>query len=577
MESIYLTALLFAIIGGLGATILRLPPLIGFLGAGFAISAIGITDIPMIEPLAELGVTTLLFTIGLKLNPKDIAEPRVVGTALGHAVTNTAVFAGLFGLAGLLPLAALAGLDFQALIYIGIAGSFSSTVFVMSQLEDNNRNGSVVGRIAVGVLILQDIIAVGVLVFSSGKTPELWALALPLLLLLRPLVKRMPDRMFRTELLVLTGVGIAVAAYSLFELAGLSGSLGSLVVGIILSGHPVSDRLSGALVSVRELLLVAFFIQIGLGGLPDATGFIIAGILVAFLVAKAAAFIVILQRMGLSRRTSALAGLTLSNYSEFGLIVISVGVANAALPRDWLPIMAIAVAGSFILSSVVMAKEDKILPVLMKWIPVVPEERLMPDERKVRVRHADAMVLGMGRVGEGVYQRLTEVYGMRVQGIEFDEARIEELRRQGLKIIAGDVTDPELWRRIELDCEPKLFVVAMPSHRDGMTLVKAIRRHRPDAVIACTTLGRDRKAALLGGGADVAVYLYDGAGEELADVAMDEVRDIGAVAPPEAGASASTKAVSDAAIQAEAAAVSESTIEAVISEPTTGDDSGGSR
>ena len=127
MESIYLTALLFAIIGGLGATMLRLPPLIGFLGAGFAIRAIGITDIPFIDSVAELGVTTLLFTIGLKLNPKDIAEPRVVGTAMGHAVTNTAVFAGLFALVGLLPLAALAGLDFQALIYIGIAGSCSST------------------------------------------------------------------------------------------------------------------------------------------------------------------------------------------------------------------------------------------------------------------------------------------------------------------------------------------------------------------------------------------------------------------------------------------------------------------
>lgn len=223
MESIYLIAILFSIIGGLGASMLRLPPLIGFLGAGFAISAVGLEKIPFIDSLAELGTTTLLFTIGLKLNPRDIAGPRVISSGLGHAIANTAIFAVLFGLAGFLPLRELTGLSVTALIYIGIATSFSSTVFVMSQLESQNRGGSAVGRISIGVLVLQDIIAVGVLVASSGKTPEVWALALPLLLLLRPIAARMPDRMFRTEMLVLTGIGIAVASYSLFELAGLSG------------------------------------------------------------------------------------------------------------------------------------------------------------------------------------------------------------------------------------------------------------------------------------------------------------------------------------------------------------------
>ncbi len=533
MESLYLTVILFSIIGGLGATVLRLPPLIGFLGAGFATSAVGITEIPFLDVLAELGVTVLLFTIGLKLNPRDIAQPRVIGTAAGHAVTNTAAFAAVFGLLGLLPLAALTGLDVKALIYVGIAASFSSTVFVMSQLDDSNRGDSVVGRIALGVLVLQDIMAVGVLVFSTGKAPAPWALALPLLLLMRPLVKRMPDRMFRTELLVLTGIGIALGAYSLFELANVSGSLGSLIAGIILSGHPVADRFSDALISVRELLLVAFFIEIGLGGLPDAGGFLVAGVLAVLLALKAVIFVAFLQRMGLSNRTSALAGLTLANYSEFGLIVISVGVANGSLASSWTSIMAIAVAVSFIVGSVVMAKEDRILPWLMRFIPEVPEERLIPDERPVQIRHADALVLGMGRVGAGVYRRLSDTYGKRVYGIEFDESRIEELRRRGKKIISGDVTDLELWRRIELDCEPELFVLALPAHRDGMTLVKAIREHYPNAVIASTTLARENKRALLAGGADVAVYLYQGAGEELADQAMTAVM---APPSPEAGA-----------------------------------------
>lgn len=83
---------------------------------------------------------------------------------------------------------------------------------------------------------------------------------------------------------------------------------------------------------------------------------------------------------------------------------------------------------------------------------------------------------------------MSEDFGKRVYGLEFDEGRIEELRRRGKKIISGDVTDPELWRRIELDCEPQLFVLALPGHREGMALIEAIRRHHPRAVIAITTL-----------------------------------------------------------------------------------------
>lgn len=115
----------------------------------------------------------------MKLNPREITSPRIAGSALGHAATNTIIFAGLFSIVGALPLRELAGLDITALAYIGVAASFSSTNFVMAQLEENNRNGSSIDRIALGVLVLQDIISVAVLVFASGKTPEPWALQSP--------------------------------------------------------------------------------------------------------------------------------------------------------------------------------------------------------------------------------------------------------------------------------------------------------------------------------------------------------------------------------------------------------------
>ncbi|OFT87346.1 cation:proton antiporter [Corynebacterium auriscanis] len=521
MNSAYLLTLLFSIIGGLGASLLRLPPLLGFLAAGFAISATGVEEIPSIDVIAELGVTTLLFTIGLKLNPRDISKPRIAASAFGHALANTVVFAGLFALIGLLPLRELTGLSWTALAYIGVATSFSSTIFVMSQLAENNRNGSAIGRIAIGVLVLQDIISVGVLVLTSGKVPEPWALALPLVLLLRPQISRLPDRIFRTELLVLTGVGIAVASYSVFELGGLSGSLGSMIAGILLSGHPLAERMFKALLSVRELLLVAFFIQIGLGGLPGPGGFIIAGILTLLLIPKAWLFIIILQRCGMSARTSAISGLTLANYSEFGLLITSVAVANGVLGAEWNSIMAIAVAASFISGSLVTRKEEAILKIVRMLIPPRPDSALAPDEKTVHIADADAIILGMGRVGEGAYRRLAQQHGMKVYGIEFDEDRIEYLNKHGFEIIPGDASDPELWHRIDLQKQPKLIVLALPSPRKTLQIVKRIRENRGDEVVVATTaLYESAQEGFLQNGADVAVNIYAGAGEEIADQAM---------------------------------------------------------
>ena len=102
--------------GGIAASLLRLPPLIGFLGAGLAVSAVGLEEIPFIEVIGELGVTTLLFTIGLQLSPREIAGLRVVGSAAGHAVANTLIFAALFGLAGLMPLVPISVLEPKALV-----------------------------------------------------------------------------------------------------------------------------------------------------------------------------------------------------------------------------------------------------------------------------------------------------------------------------------------------------------------------------------------------------------------------------------------------------------------------------
>lgn len=514
-----LVASIFAIVGGLGASALRLPPLVGFLAAGFALHAVGVTELPGINHVADLGVTVLLFTIGLHLDPKMIARVRIIGTTIGHAAFTTIAFACALAVAAQVSIIADTG--WGSFFLLGLACSFSSTVFVMAVLDETGRTRSVVGIIAIGVLVLQDIIAVAFLVGASGRMPEPWALAFLLLPLLRPLIRKFPDHIYRTDLLVLAGVTLAVASYALFELAGLSGSLGSLLAGLIISGHPISDRMFEALTSVRELLLVGFFIDIGLGGVPAAQGFLAAGLLLLLLPLKSLVFVGMLYRMGMSHRTSTLSAGVLSNYSEFGLIVTAIAVQAHLLPGSWLQIMALAVAGSFVICSLARLRVAWLMERIVPWVPELPSDRLAAGEGPIDVEGLDALVLGMGRVGAGAYTRLSQKYGMNVAGVEFSQDRIESLRDRGFLVFQGDATDPELWLRIRAwERHPELIVLAMPEHSANVDALRVLEQL--DVPLVIVAIGKYGSAAeeLLLHGANATLNLYDGAGVELADVAF---------------------------------------------------------
>lgn len=522
MTAIYVEALLFAIVGGLTAAALRLPPLVGFLAAGFGLGAAGVDAIPGLDVAANLGVTILLFTIGLQLDPRSLLKVRAAGTAAGHAVAYTLLVAVVLGLASLLPLALFAGTGFGVFLLIGLATSFSSTVFVMAQLEESGRMRSTSGSIAISILVLQDIVAVAFLVLSADDKPALWAPALIILPLLRPLVNRLPDRGRRTELMVLGGVAVAMAAYALFDAAGVSGDFGALLAGMTLSGHPISDRFFDALMEIKELLLVGFFLQIGLGGVPTPAGFAIAGLLLLLIPVKAAVFIGLLHAMRLSNRTTAITALIMANYSEFGLIVASVAVAGGTLPETWVPVMGVTVAASFILSTLVGIRSERIISRITDLLPTVPEERLTASERPVHVEGVDALVIGMGRVGIGVYRRLADEHDLEVAGIEFDEDRCADLAHRGLRVIHGDGTDPDLWRRMRgAGRGPRLIVLAMPEHDANLTVLKLMRATELPLTVAAVAHQRHTTFDLIEHGADAVTYLYEGAGRELADFAWE--------------------------------------------------------
>ncbi|MCI5196505.1 MAG: potassium transporter Kef, partial [Candidatus Electrothrix sp. AW5] len=278
-----------------GALVSRigLPPLVGYLLAGFALNSIGVPGSELLETAADAGVTLLLFTIGLKLKIKTLAKPEIWAGTTIHMTVTVILFGILIQLLRVAGLPLFEQLTVQTSLLVAFALSFSSTVFAVKVLEGKNEMASRHAVIAIGILIMQDIIAVIFLAASTGKIPSLWAVPLlALLFIARPVLGKLMTLCGHGELLMLFGILMTVAGYSGFELVGLKGDLGALVTGMLFATHPKTQELANRLLGFKDLFLICFFLNIGISGSPTLSGIIIALLLALIMPLKTALFFI---------------------------------------------------------------------------------------------------------------------------------------------------------------------------------------------------------------------------------------------------------------------------------------------
>lgn len=506
-------------LGGL-ALALRLPPLVGFLAAGFVLNAINVEEMPQLDVLADLGVTLLLFAIGLTLDVRFLLRREVWLTTSAHLVISVVLGGCALWLAAVVGLSMLSGQSVQTIALLAFALSFSSTVFVVKLLEERGEANSLYGRIAIGILVMQDFVAVAFLTATSGHLPSPWALALVGLWPLTRLVRRIWDRLGHGEMLSLFGIVMAlVPGYALFSAVGLKGDLGALIVGVLLASHPASAELSRSLFHIKELLLVGFFVSIGLTGLPDVPTITVALVMVLLLPLKAIGYIVLLARMRLRYRTAILAGLSLMNYSEFGLIVVSVGVSAGLLGEAWLVEMSIAVALSFVVAAFVNGRGHLMVEKIAARLPAQDEGALQAEERPVDAGDVEVVVIGMGRVGSAAYQRMTEHYGLRVLGVDNDGALIGKHAENSLQVVEGDATDLDFWNRLQRSDSVRMAVLAMPNHGANVRALDCLRESGFSGTVASVARYDDEVRWAKDNGVDIAFNVFSGAGFELGDQA----------------------------------------------------------
>lgn len=508
-----------AFLFGFGCKRLNLPPMLGFLLAGFAMNFLGLTGGSLaLDKIADMGIMVLLFTIGLKLDLKGLSKPEIWGGATVHALLTIFLLAMAILLASTLGVAHLAGLSLEQAALIGFALSFSSTVFAVKVLEEKGEMNALHGRAAIGILIMQDLMAVFFLTLSKGEFPSLWALGLPLLLFaLRPLLMHIIDHIGHGELLPLSGLFIALAVGTTsFSLVGLKPDLGALVIGMLIGSHARAQELSSSLYSLKDIFLIGFFFQIGLTAIPQLGHVLVALGLAALLLAKTFIYFLVLTRFRLRARTSLLASLNLANYSEFGLLVTAIAMKQGWLGPDWLIIVALALSFSFLLAAPLNSKANRLYDLFARQLQRFETKTRHPGDISLDLGQADTLIFGMGPFGTMAYDTIQERMGDRVLAVDYNRETVRHHSAAGRNVIWGDATDYDFWRKIDLG-QVKIIMLTMSNHQANLLTLREIHSAGFQGPVTATARFEDQRLELEEAGATAAYNIFSEAGAGYAD------------------------------------------------------------
>ncbi|MCC6909726.1 MAG: cation:proton antiporter [Phycisphaerales bacterium] len=527
-------AVIMLIAAGVGALgrLLRQPLIVSFIAVGVIAGPASlnlVTAEQEIDLLAKMGIAILLFLVGLRLDVGVIRRMGLVALSMGAAqVLITAVLAFF--------LCAALGMGRISSLYTAVALTFSSTIIIVKLLSDKREIDALHGRLAVGILIVQDLIVVLAMIaltaLSAGvgeqvERPWLEALLviakggaflLAIAALARFILPRLAHYLARSpELLVLSAVAWALALATAADALGMSREVGAFLAGVSLASTPYREAISGRLVSLRDFLLLFFFISLG-AGLDlnmKAPQWGAALALVAFvLLIKPLVLMLVLFLAGYRQRTALLTGLTGTQISEFSLILAALGQSLGHLGDSDVALITLVGLVTFGLSTYVILHSHQIsarLAPLMHRFELKKPTREMAEDAAVPDQ-PDIIILGLGRYGRNIARRLRE-RGRRVLGVDFDPHIIHAWNAQGLWAEYGDAEDPEITSSLPLR-SAQWVVAALPGLQANLAVLKTIRAHGFAGLIALTAHSHDDAHVLERAGADLVLLpFYDAAAE----------------------------------------------------------------
>ena len=524
-------ALGLGLVFGWIAVRLRLPALVGYLVAGIIIGPATpgfVADVELSQQLAEIGVMLLMFGVGLHFSLDDLLAVRRIALpgAVAQIVVATALGAAI---------ATFWGWSLGASIVFGLALSVASTVVLLRALESRGQLETLTGHIAIGWLLVEDLVMVLVLVLlpalsgwlggtvaadapAAGRHDVLWAFGLTIgkvslfvvfmLVVGRRIfpwvlwqVARTGSRELFTLCVIAAAVGIAFGSAAIF---GVSFALGAFFAGMVLRESSLSHRAADESLPLRDAFSVLFFVSVGMLFDPamlvrDPLHVLVVVAIIMFGKTLAAFLLVIAFRYPLN--TALTVSASLAQIGEFSFILASLGVSLGLLPPEGQSLILAGALISIALNPLVFGAVEP----LQKWIrsrsslarkmerredPLAELPMTMPQN--LLTNHV--VLVGYGRVGERIAHALTE-RGVSIVVAEQNRELVERLRARGIAAVSGNATEPEVLIQAHV-ARAKMLVIAIPDAFGARKMLEIARTLKPNIETVVRTHS-DEEAALL--------------------------------------------------------------------------------
>lgn len=473
---------------------LKQPPILAYILAGVIIGPFGdlqLQNKEALQTLGQLGVTLLLFMVGLELRIKELRSIGKVALATGMAQI---VFTSLIGYFISLQL----GFSPIASLYLSIALAFSSTIVIVKLLSDKKDLNSLYGKISVGFLLVQDFFAIIVLILLSGFSTDAgislggfsWVLlkgllmfGTVLLLSVTILPKIITKIAHSSEILFLFSIAWALTVSALVssEAVGFSIEIGGFLAGLALANSTENYQIVAKVRGLRDFFITIFFITIGMGmAFANFSQILIPAILLSFfvLIGNPIIVMIIMGVMGYKRRTSFLAGLTVAQISEFSLILVFLGNRLGHVEASIISLTTMVGAITFTFSTYMIMNGNYLYRKLNKYLVIfekknTKEGNMHQDKEGLNLKD-HVVLIGANRTGKSILEAL-EDEREKVVVVDFDPDVVSELKKKGVKSIFGDIVDTDIQERVGLD-KAKLVISTVSDIEDNLLLLQSMNK-----------------------------------------------------------------------------------------------------
>ena len=492
--------LVLAFILGMIANKLRISPLVGYLLAGVLSGPFTpgfVADTQLAPELAELGVILLMFGVGLHFSLKDLMAVKKI--AIPGAIAQIAV-ATLLGMG----LSAMLGWSLMTCIVFGLCLSTASTVVLLRALEERQLIDTQRGQIAIGWLIVEDLVMVLTLVLlpavagmldkgdvglaslsldmglTIGKVIAFIAIMMVVGRRLVPWILARSAATGSRELFTLSVLALALGiAFGAVELFDVSFALGAFFAGMVLNESELSHRAASDTLPLRDAFAVLFFVSVGMMFDPMILieqPFAVLGVLAIILFGKSAAFMLV-RLFGHSQRTALTIAASLAQIGEFAFILAGLGMALDLLPQAGQNLVLAGSILSIMLNPVLFALLEKYLE-KTETLDEQTLEEAIEEEKQIPVDICDHILLvGYGRVGSLLGEKLI-AQNIPLVVIETSRTRVDELRNRGVRAVLGNAASEEVMNLAHLDCA-RFLLLTIPNGYEAGEIVAAAREKNP--------------------------------------------------------------------------------------------------